>query len=154
MKKFGALVIAGVCLLPAFGQAPKGRGAMKEEAAAISETVQKLEHDWTEAEKTGDMAKLGEIVAVDWKGLEPDGSVMTRRELMSDIKSGASKVESYEFGPMDVKVMGRVAVVQGSDTEKSTTRGKDTSGRWVWTDVFVNRDGKWVAVRSQANMVK
>jgi hypothetical protein len=55
---------------------------------------------------------------------------------------------------MDVKVMGSVAVVQGSDTEKSTTKGKDTSGKWIWMDVFVKRDSKWVAVRSQSAKVK
>jgi hypothetical protein len=55
---------------------------------------------------------------------------------------------------MDVKVLGSVAVVQGSDTEKSTNDGKDSSGKYVWTDVFAKRDGKWVAVRSQVTLVK
>ena len=50
---------------------------------------------------------------------------------------------------MDVKVIGNVAVVQGSDTEKSSYKGTDTSGKWAWMDVFVKRDGKWLAVRSQ-----
>ena len=45
-------------------------------------------------------------------------------------------------------------MVQGSDTEKSSYKGKDTSGKWIWMDVFVKRDGKWVAVRSQDGMVK
>ena len=40
------------------------------------------------------------------------------------------------------------------DTEKSITRGKDSSGKYVWMDVFVKRDGKWVAIRSQSAMVK
>jgi len=43
--------------------------------------------------------------------------------------------------------------VQGSDTEKSLMNGKDTSGKWVWTDVFVKRDSKWLVVRSQAARV-
>jgi hypothetical protein len=45
-------------------------------------------------------------------------------------------------------------VVQGSDTEKSMTKGKDSSGKYAWMDVFVNRDDKWVAVRSQSALVK
>jgi hypothetical protein len=53
-----------------------------------------------------------------------------------------------------VKVLGNVAVVQGGDTEKSTIGGKDTSGQWVWMDVFEKRDGKWLAVRSQSAKVK
>jgi hypothetical protein len=40
--------------------------------------------------------------------------------------------------------------VQGSDIEKSVLNGKDTSGKWVWMDVFVKRQGRWVAVRSQS----
>jgi hypothetical protein len=55
---------------------------------------------------------------------------------------------------MDVKVIGNVAVVQGSDTEKGTSSGKDSSGKYVWMDVFANRNGKWVVVRSQEAMVK
>jgi hypothetical protein len=53
-----------------------------------------------------------------------------------------------------VKVVGSTAIVQGSDTETSTTKGKDSSGKYVWTDVFANRGGKWQAVRSQNAMVK
>jgi hypothetical protein len=55
---------------------------------------------------------------------------------------------------MDVKVVGNVAIVQGSDVEKSTSGKRDTSGKWVWMDVFVKRDGKWQAVRSQSAKVK
>jgi len=51
---------------------------------------------------------------------------------------------------MDVKVLGDVAVVQGSHVETSTTNGQRVSGEVVWMDVFANRNGKWVVVRSQS----
>ena len=81
------------------------------------------------------------------------GSKMTKQGFLADLKSGRDKAQSVEIGPMDVKVLGNVAIVQGSDTEKSVMNGKDTSGKWVWMDVFVKREGKWVAVRSQAARV-
>lgn len=154
MKKLIAVAVFCACLSSAFAQPPgRGRG-MKAEAGAISETVQKLEHDWTDAQRAGDVDKLSEIIADDWRGLQYDGTVMTKKQLLSETKSGENKLESFEFGPMEVKVLGRVAIVQGSDTEKSSLKGKDTSGHWVWMDVFVDRDGKWVAVRSQSAKVK
>jgi len=55
---------------------------------------------------------------------------------------------------MQVKMVGGAAVVQGSDREKSTSNGKDSSGKYVWMDVFAKRDGKWMAVRSQTALVK
>jgi hypothetical protein len=109
---------------------------------------------WAEAQKNRDIEKLSQILADDWSGLGSDGARTTKKDSLNDVKSGSNKLESIEMGPMDVKVIGTVAIVQGSDTEKSSNKGKDTSGKWVWMDVFVNRDGKWQAVRSQSAMVK
>lgn len=151
MKKLvGALLLASACVGLAFAQTqtPPAKGP------SVSQIVKQLEHDWTDAAKAGDADKLSQILADDWTGIGYDGSKLTKQSLLADVKSGASKLESFEFGPMDVKVLGSVAVVQGSDTEKSTTKGKDSSGKWVWMDVFVKRDGKWVVVRSQSAMVK
>jgi len=121
---------------------------------SVAETVKQLEHDWVDAAKAGDADKLGQVLADDWVTLGYDGKKQTKQELLADIKSGKQTLTSFEFGPMEVKVLGNVAVVQGSDTEKSTTNGKDTSGKWVWMDVFAKRGDKWVAVRSQSAMMK
>jgi uncharacterized protein (TIGR02246 family) len=121
---------------------------------STAESVKQLERDWIAAEKAGDADKLSQILADDWVALGPDGSTVTKAAFIADYKSGKSKVETFEMGPMTVKVMGNVAVVQGSDTEKSKTEGKDSSGKYVWMDVFEKRDGKWQAVRSQNAMVK
>jgi hypothetical protein len=51
---------------------------------------------------------------------------------------------------MTVRIFGNTAVVTGSDTEKSMENGKDTTGKYVWTDVFVKQNGKWRAVASQS----
>jgi uncharacterized protein (TIGR02246 family) len=156
MKKLaGAVLLFSACVVPAFAQAPASAPAAK--APSVAETVKQLEHDWVDAQKAGDADKLGQILADDWVAIgygSNSGGRQTKKAYLADLKSGASKVESFEFGPMDVKVLGNVAVVQGSDTEKSTTKGKDSSGKYVWMDVFVKRDGKWVAVRSQLAMVK
>jgi ketosteroid isomerase-like protein len=151
MKKIvGAVLLVSACVGLAFTQAQ----TPPAKAPSVAETVKQLEHDWVDATKAGDTDKLGQILADDWAAIAYDGSKQTKQSYMADWKSGKSKLESFEFGPMDVKVMGNIAVVQGSDTEKSTTNGKDSSGKFAWMDVFVKRDGKWVAVRSQTAMVK
>jgi hypothetical protein len=146
------MVCAGVGLALADAQAPTA--ATPAKSPSVSQILKQLENDWADALKTGDADKAAQIVADDWMGIGFDGSKATKQSLLADVKSGKDKTESVEFGPMDVKVLGNIAVVQGSDTEKSVTNGKDTSGKWVWMDVFVKRDGKWVAVRSQSAMVK
>lgn len=151
MKKLAAVVLS-VCACAGLAFAQTQTPPAK--APSVSQIVKQLEHDWVDASKAGDADKLGQILADDWVGIEYDGSKSTKQSALADLKSGQSTLTSFEFGPMDVKVLGNVAVVQGSDTEKSTSKGKDTSGKWVWMDVFVKRDGKWMAVRSQSAMVK
>ena len=120
----------------------------------MAATIKQLEHEWTDAAKAGNADKLNQIIADDWAGVFYDGTKATKKEYIESYTSGKSKLESFEFGPMDAKVLGNVAVVQGSDTEKSTTDGKDSSGKYAWTDVFVKRGDKWVVVRSQLAKVK
>jgi ketosteroid isomerase-like protein len=148
-----ATLLVCACTGLAFAQAP-GPAAAPSKTPSVSQALQQMEHDWVDAAKTGDVDKLGSILGDDWVGLGYGAGKATKQSMLADVKSGASKVETFAFGPMDVKVLGNVAVVQGSDTEKSTSAGKDSSGKYLWMDVFVKRDGKWVAVRSQTAMVK
>lgn len=148
IKIFGVLLLLGACFGTVYGQ------EKKVTAPSTSEVIRQLERDWTDAQKAGDIDKLSQIIADDWSGLGLDGNRSMKKDFLNDIKSGTSKLTSFEFGPMDVKVIGTVAIVQGSDTEKSSTKGQDSSGKWVWMDVFVKRDGKWQAVRSQSAMIK
>ena len=151
MKKLAAtILLLTACVGLAFAQDKMAPA----KAPSTAETVKQLERDWIAAEKAGDAGRLSEIIADDWVALGPDGSTIAKPAFIADYKSGKSKVETYEIGPMSVKVLGNVAVVQGSDTEKSVTEGKDSSGKYVWMDVFEKRDGKWQAVRSQNAMVK
>ena len=145
-----AVLMISACAGLTFGQTPTSPA----KGPSVAETVKQLERDWMDAAKAGDVGKLSQIIADDWLGIEYDGKKETKQSALADVKSGTAKIESFEFGPMDVKVLGSVAVVQGSDTEKSSTHGKDTSGKWVWMDVFVKRNGNWVVVRSQSAMVK
>jgi uncharacterized protein (TIGR02246 family) len=148
MKRLaGGILLVSACVGLAFAQTQTP--PVKSPSAA--ESVKQLEHDWADASKAGDADKVNQILADDWVGVGYDGGKETKEHHLADMKSGKFKLESFEFGLMDVKVLGSVVVVQGTNTEKSTgTDGKDSSGKYAWMDVFVKRDGKWVVVRSQS----
>ncbi len=155
MKKLaGAALLICTCAGLVFAQTQAPSGAAPAQGPSVSQVIQQLEHDWADAIKGADTDKLGAILADDWAGISASGKQETKQGLLAGLKSSKTTVRSIEFGPMNVKVLGNVAVAQGSDTVKSTTNGKDSSAIYVWTDVFVKRDGKWVAVRSQTAPVK
>ncbi len=129
----------------------------KKPVAGGANTVQELkqlELDWAEASRTGNADKLTQILGDEWTALDYLGNKTTKKDMLAELKSKSTTLSSFEPGPMDVAVFGNTAVVQGSDTEKSTYKGKDSSGKYVWMDVFVKRNGKWQAVRSQSAKVQ
>ena len=141
-----------VCALAAcamaFGQAKSD--TPKKSGTSVSDALKQMERDWVKAQQTKDAGMLDGILAADWTGLEFDGKKIDKNQAMADLKSTDSTLQNITLGEMTVRVFGNTAVVQGSDTEKSTVKGKDTSGKYVWTDVFVSRNGKWQAVASES----
>ena len=122
--------------------------------ASVADTLKQLEQDMGNAMVAADTDKLNQILTDDWVSLGSSGRILTREAFLSDLKAGNHKLESFEIGPMDVKVLDNVAVVQGTVTEKRTDRGQDTSGHGSWMDVCVKRGDKWVIVRSHSSWVK
>lgn len=157
MKKFAGVLLVCCWVGLAFFQAQTPSAAAPAQTASVSDAVKQIEHDWVDAAKGGGTDKLNQIIADDWIGIDYDGTKETKESYLREVRlagTTGSSIADYEFGPMDVMALGNVAVCQGSDTEKSITRGKDSSGKYVWMDVFAKRDGKWVAVRSQSAKVK
>jgi ketosteroid isomerase-like protein len=117
---------------------------------SVEQTLMQMERDWGAAEIKKDYAAVERILADDWVGIDYSGNIVPKEQAIADLKSGTSTLASEVLGPMTVRVFGNTAVVTGSDAEKSTDRGKDSSGNYVWTDVFVFRNGRWQAVASQS----
>jgi uncharacterized protein (TIGR02246 family) len=148
-------LIAHICFLlfvlvaaaPVQAQQPKA-----DSDAAISQTLQAMEQAWLDAEKNHDAAAFEKLVADDWIAISPDGKSQTKAERAAEIKAG--HITSATLGDMKVRVFGDTAVVTGTDDEVTMTEGKKSSDHYVWTDVFVKRNGKWLAVASQTAQIK
>jgi ketosteroid isomerase-like protein len=134
-------VVVAMAATAAFGQGGK-----------VEQSLTQMEREWVEAAQKKDADTLGRILADDWVGQGPTGTT-TKAQALAELKSGDNKIESITLGDMKVRVFGDTAVVAGSDDEKSSYKGKDTSGHYTWTDVFVKRQGKWQAAASQTTLV-
>jgi hypothetical protein len=121
------------------------------EGPSVADTIMRLSHDWANAEMTSDVDRLSQIVADEWASGYP-GHMYTKARFLSDTKSGKHRLLTCEFGPHEVKVLGDVAVVQGSVTE--TRDGYDGILHVSYTDVWVKRGNNWMVVRSLAKSSK
>lgn len=119
-----------------------------KESNADREKILQLERDWTQSFVTMDVAANERIVADDFFGTEPDGKRITKADLIAEVKTGDA-LASNRLNENDVKIRfyGQTALVNGSESWKRKSDGK--TGRWIWTDVFVKRNGQWQVVASQ-----
>ena len=86
------------------------------------------------------------ILADDFVGTSPDGKLYTKQDFINDIKVNPLGFVSNEVNDVKVRFFGNVAVAQGHET---FTRRDGATGRFVWTDVLVRRDGRWLTVAAQ-----
>ncbi len=127
--------------------------AFAADMAGAQQTVTDRESQWAQALIHGDVKALRNIIAEDWMGQDDSGKVADRKMILHNIKTGASTVSSMNNHDLNVRVFGDMAIVQGSDTERSTYKGKDTSGEYTWMDIWQNRGGQWVVIASQNTKV-
>jgi ketosteroid isomerase-like protein len=156
MKKLMAMALMiGLCSGAALLQAQTKAADAKAPAASsgAADEITKIENEWVAAVKAKNSAKLGEILADSWAGIGWDGKITDKATNLAEMKASGNSLETFEMGPMRVRLFGTTAIVTGSNTEKSTEAGKDTSGKYMWTDVFVKQNGKWRAVSSQSTKV-
>ena len=139
--------ILPVCLLVAaaapFGHAKSGKNP-------VEENLIQMEQDWSQADLQKDAAALNRILADDWIGIDFEGTILNKAQALQGIGSGSGALQSTVLRDMKIRVYGNTAVVTGTDTEKGEYHGKDSSGKYCWTDVFVRRNGRWQAVSSQS----
>jgi hypothetical protein len=139
MKKTIAILAVSLALT--------GAAAAKDTAA--EQQITALETAISKAFVDKDMKVLDAGFANDWTGQDDSPKILTKAALLKSIKAGDISVSSMTNHPLVIRIVGTIAIVQGGDTEKSSFKGKDTSGDYSWTDILENRGGKWVSIATQ-----
>jgi ketosteroid isomerase-like protein len=116
----------------------------------VERDVLKLENDWSTAWQKKDVAFLQKLWADEYLNTDQDGATYTKAQDLSNVVASGTSTTSFALTDMKVHVFGNTAVVTGLNTLKSTFKGRDTSGAYRFTDVFVKRDGRWQVVATQS----
>src|SRR5690348_3991656 len=148
MRRMFILVgISSALCCSVFAQS-KGRSSSDAEQAVMG-----IERELLNAVLKGDASANQRYLADTYVFTGPDGTVENKAQAIADLKSGDLKLQSASLDDAKVQVYSDVAVVTYSSNDKGTYKGKDISGKTRWTDVFVNRNGRWQLVASQGTML-
>jgi ketosteroid isomerase-like protein len=121
-------------------------------AAADTEQVagqlQKSELDWVAAIVAKDTSTIDRLLAEDFVGTTNEQRY-SKSDAIEDVKSGSH--ESLTLDEIDIRVFGDTAIATMVQNEKSRHDNEDFSGRYLFTNVWVKRNGEWRAVASHGS---
>ena len=144
MKKL-FMVIAFTILL--------GSLAYGQKKMTVEQTLMNMEQEMTDAIVKNDTSVFEKYAADNATFTDPGGMLMNKAQTMASFKSGDLKIESSKNDDMKVQMFGNTAIVTYRTTDKGMYKGRDISGQYRWTDVFVKMSGKWKMVASQGTPI-
>ena len=118
--------------------------ALAQAAAAPSDREQllALNLDYVRSVQRGDVARFREILADDFRGSMPDGSLLDKAAFLAQTGRPVT-ITGLECHDVELRILGEVAIVHARTTY-TLADGRPGSGRY--TDVWARRNGAWLAV--------
>jgi ketosteroid isomerase-like protein len=137
--KVNTFVIAGLlcCIL-----CQCARNERKEAERYIVES----ERQWAESVATGDPSTVERILADDFLGLDPKGTLYDKVKMIADTRNAPQYFVSNHLNEVKVRFYGDTAIAQG---DESWERRSGERGRFVWTDTWIWRNGRWQIVAAE-----
>ena len=129
-----------------------GQTASADEPA--KQEIKALEEARNRAIVSGDAAALDRMTSDDYTFITLRGELRTKAEIVKGFQSGSFKYDSRTISDLSIRVFGDTAVVTGRSTQKGTENGKDYSGDYRFSRVYVKERGQWLTVALQATPIR
>lgn len=118
-------------------------------AASGEEDVRKAEAAWAKAVMAKDEPKLNQMLAEGLVYTHSTGSVDTKDQYLSKLKSGAQKYDGLQSSDMSVHMYGNTAVVNAKIRMTGSTNGTPFDNKLLYTHTWVKQSGHWQLVAHQ-----
>jgi uncharacterized protein (TIGR02246 family) len=129
-------------------------GSRAAQPAASEAELRALEEKLARAWVEKDRPFIEGLLAADWSVTEATGQVLTKDQVLAQTFASADRtIDSMTIDDVRVRLFGSMAVVTGRTRATGSYRGQTGSAVLRFTDVFVQRDGRWQIVASHGSSV-
>jgi len=116
---------------------------------SILETAERL----AQAERSGDVATLEQILAPDYQGYDPAGRPQDRAAVLRGYGAGRVRMAGLTQTQLQARVLGDAAVVAGVNAVQGHDGPDHFHFRLRFLDVYAWREGRWQLVASQDTLL-
>lgn len=116
--------------------------------------IEALESQWRTALLQNDVAAIGRLLADDYLGINPNGTLETKADVLAGRRTGQTRITGLETENVKVHVYGETAVVNSRADVRGQSGDRDISGLYHYTRVYSRRDGQWKIVSFEASRMQ
>ncbi len=154
MNRGQLIVVAGTMSLLIAATQAQNRAALPGSEDAAKRTILQLEEERNRAIVNGDAAALEQMTSDDYTFITLRGELRTKAEIVKGFRSGSFHYDNRRISDLSVRVYGETAVVTGRSVQSGHENGKDYSGDYRFTRVYVKRNGSWQTVALQTTLIQ
>ena len=145
------MVIA--CTSSALAQATRVAVASTTQGSTEDE-IKNLEEVRNQAVLHGDVPALDRMTSDDYTFITLKGEMRTKADILKGFASGSFHYESRQISDLKVRLYENTAIVTGRSVQKGMENGKDYSGDYRFTRVYVKQEGRWLTVALQTTLIR
>jgi ketosteroid isomerase-like protein len=119
-----------------------------ENQADAERHIAESERQWAESVATGETSAIERILADDFIGVSPEVQLYDKKKMVFDTRTAPETFVSNHLNEVKVRFYGGTAVAQGNESWEQR-KGEPRYGRFVWTDTWIRRNGKWQIVAAE-----
>jgi ketosteroid isomerase-like protein len=120
----------------------------------VEHEIESLEEARNQAVLHGDVSALDQMTSDDYTFITLKGELRTKADILKGFASGSFHYESRQISDLKVRVYGDTAVVTGRSVQKGMENGRDYSGDYRFTRVYVKEKGRWLTVALQTTLIQ
>jgi ketosteroid isomerase-like protein len=121
---------------------------------SVERDIKSLEEARNQAVLHGDVAALDKMTSDDYTFITLRGELRTKPDILKGFASGSFHYESRQISDLKVRVYGDTAIVTGRSVQKGMENGKDYSGDYRFTRVYVKENGRWLTAALQTTLIQ
>jgi ketosteroid isomerase-like protein len=149
----------GLLLIPVVAQAAIASafqsGMARTQKHESRHEIDSLEDVWCNALLKSNAAAMDALLADDYMAITASGTLQTRDQALASLRSGQTHFTAINISERKVRFYRTTALVTSLAQVKGTIGGRDISGNYRYTRVYVRDDkGKWKVVSFEASRIR
>ncbi len=151
---FLAILAVLASSVSAFAQTATAPAAVTSAESPEIRELQKVEDNWSNALNQRDQYGLELVLSPLFVNVSATGDVTTRNQQVVNLINQEDKTATLEQRVVTVRMLGDVAVANGTYSYTHKVNGALTDEKGVFTHVFQRQHGTWVCMNAQRTMLR